>query len=210
MFVFTVLRAVAAPAVWIILSLLDGRCITCAFSETVDPDQFGSFANRTGVDMRVLLAKLPCKNDELVQNITARKAVTRYLKFCSQGIGWSILVFFILVAFLARTLGPFFSSPTSLQTLYWTKYSDMEEKFFEETCIKHNHSFADKCIRQFFESTPGNVVRSQWTPDEPPKAARSTEQPHWVRFPDQLLRVLETWHKCKPVPNIQQLGAPET
>ncbi|XP_065377446.1 calcium homeostasis modulator protein 3 isoform X2 [Macaca fascicularis] len=40
-------RALAAPLVWILLALLDGKCFVCAFSNSVDPEKFLDFANMT-------------------------------------------------------------------------------------------------------------------------------------------------------------------
>uniref|UniRef100_A0A2K6GJ57 Calcium homeostasis modulator 3 n=2 Tax=Propithecus coquereli TaxID=379532 RepID=A0A2K6GJ57_PROCO len=82
---FSVLqRALAAPLVWILLALLDGKCFVCAFSSSVDPEKFLDFANMTPSQVQLFLAKVPCKEDELVRDSSARKAVSRYLRCLSQ------------------------------------------------------------------------------------------------------------------------------
>uniref|UniRef100_A0A2I3G1J6 Calcium homeostasis modulator 3 n=1 Tax=Nomascus leucogenys TaxID=61853 RepID=A0A2I3G1J6_NOMLE len=77
-------RALAAPLVWILLALLDGKCFVCAFSSSVDPEKFLDFANMTPSQVQLFLAKVPCKEDELVRDSPARKAVSRYLRCLSQ------------------------------------------------------------------------------------------------------------------------------
>lgn len=79
-------RALAAPLVWILLALLDGKCFVCAFSSSVDPEKFLDFANMTPGQVQLFLAKVPCKEDELVRDSPARKAVSRYLRCLSQVI----------------------------------------------------------------------------------------------------------------------------
>lgn len=79
-------RALAAPLVWILLALLDGKCFVCAFSSSVDPEKFLDFANMTPSQVQLFLAKVPCKEDELVRDSPARKAVSRYLRCLSQVI----------------------------------------------------------------------------------------------------------------------------
>lgn len=84
---FSVLqRALAAPLLWILLALLDGKCFVCAFSSSVDPEKFLDFANMTPSQVQLFLAKVPCKEDELVRDSPARKAVSRYLRCLSQVI----------------------------------------------------------------------------------------------------------------------------
>lgn len=77
-------RALAAPVVWILLALLDGKCLVCAFSSSVDPEKFPDFANMTSSQVQLFLAKVACKDDELVRDSPARKAVARYLRCLSQ------------------------------------------------------------------------------------------------------------------------------
>lgn len=80
-------RALAAPLVWILLALLDGKCFVCAFSNSVDPEKFLDFVNMTPSQVQLFLAKVPCKEDEMVKDSPARKAVSRYLRCLSQVSG---------------------------------------------------------------------------------------------------------------------------
>lgn len=85
-------RAMVAPVVWIIVTLLDGKCLICAFSGSMDPGKFVGFANVSTVQAQQLLAKVPCKDEELLSNSTSRKAVSRYLRCWSQvGHCWQSL-----------------------------------------------------------------------------------------------------------------------
>ncbi|XP_026524444.1 calcium homeostasis modulator protein 3 [Notechis scutatus] len=140
-------RAMIAPTVWILVALLDGKCFVCAFSSSIDPEKFPDFAaNITSYDaLQHFLAKIPCKHDELMRNNTSRKAVSRYLKCCSQVFGWSLLLILIVMAFLARSLQPCFNRAAFLQTRYWSNYIDLEQKIFEETCCEQTRDFAHKC-----------------------------------------------------------------
>ncbi|MBW02771.1 Calcium homeostasis modulator protein 3, partial [Eschrichtius robustus] len=61
-------KALATRLVWILLALLDGKCFVCAFSSSVDPDKFLDFANMTPSQVQLFLAKVPCKEDELVRD----------------------------------------------------------------------------------------------------------------------------------------------
>lgn len=80
-------RAMVAPAVWIVITLLDGKCLICAFSSSVDPKKFVGFANATLAQAQEMLIRLPCKEDELMRNSTSRRAVSRYLRCWSQVSG---------------------------------------------------------------------------------------------------------------------------
>lgn len=80
-------RAMLAPMVWILVSLLDGKCLICAFSMNVDPKHFNGFPNNTGLDVIRIMAKVPCKEDIIFQDSTFRKAVSRYVRCYSQVSG---------------------------------------------------------------------------------------------------------------------------
>lgn len=77
-------RALLAPMVWILVTLLDGKCFICAFSMSVDPKHFTGLPNNTGLDLVRIMAKVPCKEDIIFRNNTFRKAVTRYVRCYSQ------------------------------------------------------------------------------------------------------------------------------
>ena len=80
-------RSLLAPMVWILVTLLDGKCFVCAFSMNVDPRHFSGIPNNTGLEMTKLLAKVPCKEDAIFLNTTFRKAVSRYVRCYSQVTG---------------------------------------------------------------------------------------------------------------------------
>ncbi|KAL6487070.1 hypothetical protein MHYP_G00036960 [Metynnis hypsauchen] len=151
-------RALLAPIVWILVTLLDGKCFICAFSMSVDPKHFTGLPNNTGLDLVKIMAKVPCKEDIIFRNTTFRKAVTRYVRCYSQAIGWSILLLLILVGAVARVIKPCFNHAVFLQTRYWSNYLDIEQKLFDETCVLHAREFARKCVVQFFEGMQDDAV----------------------------------------------------
>uniref|UniRef100_A0A3Q2VA93 Calcium homeostasis modulator 3 n=1 Tax=Haplochromis burtoni TaxID=8153 RepID=A0A3Q2VA93_HAPBU len=71
-------RALLAPMVWILVTLLDGKIFICAFSVSVDPALF------SGLDVLKIMAKVPCKEDVIFRNSSFRKAVSRYVRCHSQ------------------------------------------------------------------------------------------------------------------------------
>ncbi|XP_037353690.1 calcium homeostasis modulator protein 3 [Talpa occidentalis] len=206
-------RALAAPIVWILLALLDGKCFVCAFSSSVDPEKFLDFANMTPSQVQLFLAKVPCKEDELVRDSPARKAVSRYLRCLSQAIGWSITLLLIILAFLARCLRPCFDQTVFLQRRYWSNYVDLEQKLFDETCCEHARDFAHRCVLHFFASMQSEMrVRglqreSGGRGPEPPEMPEPPEGPDGrigkahlrvVSSREQVDHLLSTWYSSKP------------
>lgn len=88
-------RSLLAPMVWILVTLLDGKCFVCAFSMNVDPKYFSGIPNNTEPEMIKLLAKVPCKEDAVFRNTTFRKAVSRYVRCYSQVIGFMDVIEFV-------------------------------------------------------------------------------------------------------------------
>lgn len=84
-------RALLAPMVWILMTLLDGKCFICAFSMNVDPKYFTGIPNSTGLELIKIMAKVPCKEDIIFKNSSFRKAISRYVRCYSQ-----VSVFFSL------------------------------------------------------------------------------------------------------------------
>ncbi|XP_030298305.1 calcium homeostasis modulator protein 3 isoform X2 [Sparus aurata] len=82
-------RALLAPMVWILVTLLDGKIFICAFSVSVDPALFSGLPNNTGLDVIKIMAKVPCKEDIIFRNSSFRKAVSRYVRCYSQTRYWS-------------------------------------------------------------------------------------------------------------------------
>ncbi|XP_077113205.1 calcium homeostasis modulator protein 3 [Ranitomeya variabilis] len=193
--VFT--RAMVAPVVWILTTLLDGNCFVCAFSGSVDPDKFPGFANNTSTELQILLYKVPCKEDVLIRNNTSRKAVSRYLKCWSQALGWSILLFLIILAFLARTLKPCFDQTSFLQTRYWSNYIDIEQKIFDETCCEHARDFARKCILHFFQSMHSEMKVARMIKKKE-EEKEEVDHLHGITDHEQVNKLLKSWYQSKP------------
>ncbi|XP_040294233.1 calcium homeostasis modulator protein 3-like [Bufo bufo] len=170
-----------------VINLQNGQLMVCAFSETLDPDQFGGFADFPEFDASFLLAKVPCKNFDLLRRSSTRKAISRFLKFLSQGIGYIVVLTIILIGALARFVLPLFNTHEALQSRYWTKYSDMEEKCFEEMCILHNYKVAEKCVKSYFEGT----------------TKERKEEVYYDRrkvpdAPVETLVYVDQWYNCRP------------
>ncbi|XP_053548921.1 calcium homeostasis modulator protein 3 [Bombina bombina] len=189
-------RAMVAPVVWILTTLLDGKCFVCAFSGSVDPDKFPGFANSSSLELLQLLYKVPCKEDVLIRNNTSRKAVSRYLKCWSQAIGWGILLLLIVLAFLARSLKPCFDQTAFLQTRYWSNYIDIEQKIFDETCCEHARDFAHKCILHFFESMHKEMKIGHFTITK--KEDEEKDHLHGITDHEQVNNLLKSWYRSKP------------
>ncbi|CAI5775096.1 Uncharacterized protein PODLI_1B010386 [Podarcis lilfordi] len=195
-------RAMIAPVVWILVTLLDGKCFVCAFSSSVDPDKFPGFVTNITPynEVQRLLSKVPCKDDELIRNNTSRKAVSRYLKCWSQAFGWSILLTLIVIAFLARSLRPCFNQATFLQTRYWSNYIDIEQKIFDETCCEHTRDFAHKCILHFFESMQKEIKRRRFHAHPRKEERKEGEKDHLqgISSQEQVNKLLQSWYYSKP------------
>ncbi|CAM4584374.1 unnamed protein product [Lepidochelys olivacea] len=199
-------RAMIAPIIWIIVTLLDGKCFVCAFSGSIDPEKFVGFANITPTQTQLLLSKVPCKDDELMKNNPARKAVSRYLKCWSQALGWSVVLILIMVAFLARSLRPCFNQAAFLQTHYWSDYIDIEQKIFDETCCEHAQDFAHKCVLHFFESMQEEIkLRRFNVPGEEAEGGEGEEDHlRGITDQEQMNELLKSWHYSKPPLDVSQ------
>ncbi|XP_020349497.1 calcium homeostasis modulator protein 3 [Oncorhynchus tshawytscha] len=206
-------RALLAPMVWILVTLLDGKIFICAFSMSVDPKPFSGMPNNTGLDLIKLMAKVPCKEDMIFRNSTFRKAVSRYVRCYSQAIGWSILLFFILLGALGRLIKPCFDDhATNLQTRYWSNYLDIEQKLFDETCVLHCRDFARKCVVQFFEGMREDaVLRLPLSPEvryrgEEDMVDEEEERLHGITKQEQMDQLLQTWFQCKPELDVTRMA----
>ncbi len=101
-------RSFLAPMVWILMTLLDGKCFICAFSMNVDPKYFTGIPNSTGLELIKIMAKVPCKEDVIFKNVSFRKAVSRYVRCYSQVNGFSHIYWCIFfntyIVFSQRTV----------------------------------------------------------------------------------------------------------
>ncbi|KAM6443608.1 calcium homeostasis modulator protein 3 isoform 2-T2 [Liasis olivaceus] len=186
----------------------DRRKNPSIISNSIDPEKFPDFAaNITTYDaLQHFLAKVPCKNDELMRNNTSRKAVSRYLKCCSQAFGWSLLLILIVMAFLARSLRPCFNHAAFLQTRYWSNYIDLEQKIFEETCCEQTRDFAHKCILHFFESMQTEIKLRRFNAYTEEKGAKARENIHLsgITSQEQISKFFLSWYNRKPPLDLSQ------
>lgn len=82
-------RSLIAPAVWVSVTLMDGKSFLCAFSINLDIDRFGNYSLVKGMSETEkirLLARIPCK--DLFENQEIRVAASRYIKCISQVASW--------------------------------------------------------------------------------------------------------------------------
>ncbi|XP_036407219.1 calcium homeostasis modulator protein 1 [Megalops cyprinoides] len=200
-------RSLIAPVVWISVTLMDGKSFLCAFSITLDVNQFGNKSNHglSDADLEKLLAKIPCKHIFDGHEIISRDAASRYLRCVSQAFGWLFLLLLTFLAFMVRAIRPCFTQAAFLKTKYWSHYIDIERKMFDETCTEHAKSFAKVCIQQYFESISGEMCgfHSQRAhkddgDDEEDKRKSDTEKLLGIRAQDDMNKVLWNWHTCKP------------
>ncbi|TNM99793.1 calcium homeostasis modulator protein 3 [Takifugu flavidus] len=204
-------RALLAPLVWILVTLLDGKVFICAFSISVDPTLFSGQPNNTGLDVVKMMAKVPCKEDIIFRNSSFRKAVSRYVRCYSQAIGWSILLFLIVLGALGRLLKPCFEDHGSfLQTRYWSNYLDVEQKLFDETCVLHARDFARKCVVQFFEDMREDTVLHLPHPLNFRCAQEEEEEEddrlHGISKQDQMNQLLNKWYFSKPELDVTRMA----
>ncbi|XP_068424867.1 calcium homeostasis modulator protein 3 [Clinocottus analis] len=208
-------RAMLAPMVWILVTLMDGKIFICAFSLGVDPSLFSGMPNNTGLDVIKVMAKVPCKGDIIFRNSSFPKAVSRYVRCYSQAIGWSILLLLIVLGATGRLIKPYFANQAnhaiSLQTHYWSNYLDVEEKLFDETCVLHAREFARKCVVQFFEDMrEDDVLRlphplfvanhhDEWEDEE-------EEKLHGVSRQEQVDQLLNKWYYSKPELDVTRIA----
>ncbi|KFQ08326.1 Calcium homeostasis modulator protein 1, partial [Haliaeetus albicilla] len=156
-------RAMIAPAVWVSVTLLDGKCITCAFCTSVPVETLGN-ASHPGLsqrEMKRVLARIPCKEIYDGQELIANEVAIRYLRCISQALGWCFVLLMTMLAFLVRSLRPCFTQAAFLKSRYWSHYIDIERKLFDETCAEHARSFAKVCIQQFFEGMSTDLAAAR-------------------------------------------------
>lgn len=98
-------RSLIAPAVWVSVTLMDGKSFLCAFSINLDLEKFGNKSLLRGMseaERLRLLARIPCKEFEH-QEISL--AASRYIKCISQVGCWYISSLFYVWFQLRRCLG---------------------------------------------------------------------------------------------------------
>ncbi|MEE6485911.1 hypothetical protein FKM82_014448 [Ascaphus truei] len=200
-------RALIAPAVWVSVTLLDGKCFICAFCTSVPLDKLGNMTdvNLSEKEIRRILARIPCKEIYDGHQIIAQEVASRYLRCISQALGWTFVLLMTLVAFLARAIRPCFTQAAFLKSKYWSHYIDIERKLFDETCTEHAKSFAKLCIQQFFE-TMNKDMSMEHTLLLEEKASEQEGNEKLLGITDQgtMNTLLKNWHKCKPPLNLSK------
>ncbi|XP_077462397.1 calcium homeostasis modulator 1 [Stigmatopora argus] len=199
-------RSLIAPAVWVSVTLMDGKSFLCAFSINLDIDKFGNYSLIKGMpetEKMKLLAKIPCK--ELFENQVIRETASRYIKCISQACGWMFLLMMTFTAFLIRAIRPCFTQAAFLQTKYWSHYIDIERKMFDETCKEHAKTFAKVCIYQYFESISGEIhnlhhhsSKDGSDSEDDDKRKDDDDRLLGIRVQDDMNKALCNWHTCKP------------
>ncbi|XP_067278143.1 calcium homeostasis modulator 1 [Pseudorasbora parva] len=202
-------RALIAPAVWVAVTLMDGKSFLCAYSATTDLSEFinESYQSLPKNVLMKVQARIPCKDVYDGQDIISREAATRYIRCLSQACGWTFLMIMTIIAFLIRAIRPCFTQSAFLKTKYWSHYIDTERKLFDETCKEHAKSFAKVCIQQYFESISGEIVTQFSLPvkkgkgnkeDDGEKQKSDEEKLLGIRKEEDMNKVLWNWHTCKP------------
>ncbi|XP_048407310.1 calcium homeostasis modulator protein 1 [Stegostoma tigrinum] len=202
-------RALIAPLIWLSVTLLDGKCFTCAFSESLEPRRLGlnlSGALPAQPQLRRLLASVPCPDIFPQQSALSREGAVRYLRCLSQALGWCFILMMTFLAFLVRAMRPCFTQVAFLKTKYWSHYIDIERKLFEEMCTEHAKSFAKICIQQFFEGFQNEMVRG-YSRCQMPKfhdfeTGEEQEKLFGITDSRNMNKLLRNWHRCKPPLNV--------
>ncbi|XP_062244862.1 calcium homeostasis modulator protein 1 [Platichthys flesus] len=207
MFVSITQRSLIAPAVWVSVTLMDGKSFLCAFSINLDIDRFGNYSFITAMsetERIKLLARIPCK--DLFEHHEIRIAASRYIKCISQACGWMFLLMMTFTAFMIRAIRPCFTQAAFLKTKYWSHYIDIERKMFDDTCKEHAKSFAKVCIHQYFESISGEMrslhkhrsYKNDSDDDDEDNRRSDEDKLLGIRVQDDMNKVLRNWHNCKP------------
>ncbi|KAM4603809.1 calcium homeostasis modulator 1 [Polymixia lowei] len=206
MFISITQRSLIAPAVWVSVTLMDGKSFLCAFSVDLELERFGNSSvirAMSDVEKLQLLAKIPCK--DLFEQKELRESASRYIKCISQACGWLFLLVMTFLAFMIRAIRPCFTQAAFLKTKYWSHYIDIERKLFDETCKEHAKSFAKVCIQQYFQSVSGEIRslhqhRSSDSDDEEDENNKRSDEDKLlgIRVQDDMNKVLWNWHTCKP------------
>ncbi|XP_051742342.1 calcium homeostasis modulator protein 1 [Ctenopharyngodon idella] len=206
-------RSLIAPAVWISVTLMDGKSFLCAYSMDLDMSEFGKNVSGYGLSQEELLrtlAKIPCKHIYDGQHILSRDAAARYIRCISQAFGWLFLLIITIVAFLIRAIRPCFTQAAFLKTKYWSHYVDTERKMFDETCTEHAKSFAKVCIKQYFEGISGEIQSfhdhscGDDSDDDDDKPETEEDKLLGIRRQDTMNKVLWDWHMCKPALSLRK------
>ncbi|XP_028825849.1 calcium homeostasis modulator protein 1-like [Denticeps clupeoides] len=204
-------RSLIAPAVWISVTLLDGKSFLCAFSARFDLHQFRNHSHEHLPDRELsrLLARIPCKDVFDGHDVIAREAASRYIRCISQACGWMFLMLITCLAFTARAIRPCFSQAIFLKTKYWSHYIDTERKIFDQMCKDHAKSFAKIGIQRYFHSISGEIFNGEKLnkkhkkdDDDDDGDKCDEEKLLGIHAEEDVNKVLWNWHTCKPALNL--------
>ncbi|NWI11116.1 CAHM1 protein, partial [Crypturellus soui] len=194
-------RALVAPVVWVSVTLLDGKCVLCAFCTALPVEALGN-GSRHGLserELRRILARIPCRELYEGQELIAGEVAVRYLRCISQALGWCFVLLATLLAFLVRALRPCFTQAAFLKSKYWAHYSDMERRLFDETCREHARTFARLCVHQFFAGASQELAASACPPPAAPDGpAEAAEKLLGITHRGAVDAALQSWHERKP------------
>lgn len=86
MFISVSQRSLIAPAVWIAVTLMDGKSFVCAFSMDLDISVLGNFTvhGLSEEELITLLAKIPCEEIFDRPDVLSREAAIGYIRCVSQ------------------------------------------------------------------------------------------------------------------------------
>ncbi|TSK17880.1 Calcium homeostasis modulator protein 1 [Bagarius yarrelli] len=209
-------RSLIAPAVWITVTLMDGKSFLCAFSIDLDISEFvlgnGTLHNLSDAEMMTLLAKIPCKDIFNEHHILSQESASRIIQCVSQAFGWLFLLILTLMAFTVRAMRPCFSQAVFLKTKYWAHYFDVERKMFDEICTEHAKSFAKVCINQYFQNVgkdmrilhgqSGDVGKEDGDDQD-----NEEDKLLGIHNQEDINKVLWDWHISKPPLSLKKPGA---
>lgn len=106
---------------------------------------------------------------------------------------------------------PCFSQAVFLKTKYWSHYSDIERKMFDELCTEHAKSFAKVCIHQYFKSVSGDMhtLHSQHRDnckEDDNRQFKEDDKLLGIHAQDDINQVLWNWHMSKPPLSLRKNG----
>ncbi|XP_066511840.1 calcium homeostasis modulator 1 [Hoplias malabaricus] len=218
MFISICQRSLIAPAVWISVTLMDGKSFLCAYSVDLDVSLFGNITvhGLSEQELMRMLAKIPCRDIFDGHRVISQEAATRYIQCVSQAFGWLFLLLITVIAFMIRAIRPCFSQAAFLKTKYWSHYVDIERKMFDEMCTEHAKSFAKICIQQYFESISGELhsfhgqLHGDDSDDDDNEKHKDDEDKLlgiWAK--EDMNKALWNWHTCKPALSLRREGVGE-
>ncbi|CAG03341.1 unnamed protein product, partial [Tetraodon nigroviridis] len=192
-------RSLIAPAVWVSVTLMDGKSFICAFSLYLDIDKFGNATFWKGVsetEKLKLLAKIPCK--DLFENHEIRIAASRYIKCISQLCGW---MFLLLMTFTVLP-HPCYSTLLSLKPPSSRPNTGLTTSTSSARCSMRPARSTPKSFAKQFSGEMHTFHRNRSgkseSDDEDEHKKSDEEKLLGIRVQEDMNKVLWNWHSCKP------------